>query len=402
MRIYPEQLAKSLFRSLVLLVALVLIVGFCAHWWISDRLGVLRSVYPIQALIYRSNIQCDDDAPGWMRAEMHDAVSMNWAPKNQLVYISPGGASYRCVNGWVGTPFLSERVDHDHRFRGASITKVVTAGVTLQLESRGNLQLHDSLVSFFPNLGKLRDDRVGAITLRQLLTHSGGFDRVASPDSVSQIHQKSWCPYDVKHLASQRLDFVPGERYSYSNLGYCLIGEVIREASELSYYQAVEDIYHIEKRGLAFVVKGYRNDEVQYDFRNSDFYGENYHQLMDLRALGSAAGLSGSATAFAELFYEMVNDGSIDLLAEPESKLCNTSVLWGCYGFALMHYQAQGNPLKVYIQTGILPGLESSVLFDDQGGLVVFASGGWSPSAKRRNDRIGRIYRRLSQFYFGG
>lgn len=402
MRIYPEHIAKSLLRSVVLLTALVLIVGFVAHRWVSDRLGVLRAVYPLEAVVYRASTECDKDAPAWMASELRDAVTLNGAPKNQLVYISPAGKSYRCVNGWVGTPFFSDRVDHDHRFRVASVTKVVTAGVALQLAARDRLKLQDSLVTYLSGLDEFRDARVADITLAHLLEHSGGFDRVTTPDSVSQIHHRPWCPYSVEQLANQRLDFTPGERYSYSNLGYCLLGEAIANASGLSYKQVVEDIYRIEKRGLAFVVGGYLDDEVQYDFRNSDFHGESYHQLMDLHALGSAAGLSGSATAFAELFYEMANDNHANILAEPETKLCDTSVLWGCYGFALMHYQANNNPLKVFVQTGILPGVESAVLFDNQGGVTVYASGGWSPSSVRRKDRVERIYSHLSQFYFDG
>lgn len=391
---------KSVLRLLVLLIALGSITGFIAHWWISDRLGVLRALYPTEAVIYRSSIQCDEGAPAWMKLELYDAVTLNWAPKNQLVYISPEGTAYRCVNGWVGVPFLSDRVDHHHRFRGASMTKVVTAGVALRLAVNDGLHLQDNLVNYIADLDVPFDARVWDITLAQLLEHRGGFDRVLSPDSVSQIHIKPWCPYNLRYLSSQRLDFTPGERYSYSNLGYCLIGQVIAKVSEQSYEQAVESVYQIEERGLAFVVNGYLDDEIRYDFRNSDFHGESYHQLMDLYALGSAAGLSGSATAFAELFYDMANDEQINLLAEPTNSLCDTSALWSCYGFSLMHYKADDNPLKIYVQDGILPGLESAVLFDDQGGVTVFTSAGWSPSAASRSGRLERIYNRLSRFYF--
>ncbi|MCA9058102.1 MAG: beta-lactamase family protein, partial [Planctomycetaceae bacterium] len=45
----------------------------------------------------------------------------------------------------------------------------------------------------------------------------------------------------IDAMMSQRLDFAPGERYAYSNFGYCLLGRVIEKLTGVSYEEAVRN-----------------------------------------------------------------------------------------------------------------------------------------------------------------
>ncbi|MFO1062755.1 MAG: serine hydrolase domain-containing protein [Pirellulales bacterium] len=88
------------------------------------------------------------------------------------------------------------------------------------------------------------------ITLRHLLQHRGGWDRDQSFDAMFQsvrfalkFHaQPPASPQVViRAMLAEKLDFVPGERYAYSNFGYCLLGRVIERLSGRSYEQFVQD-----------------------------------------------------------------------------------------------------------------------------------------------------------------
>ena len=138
-------------------------------------------------------------------------------------------------------------VQPDSLFRIASVSKPITAVAVLKLVEDGLLDL-DARV--FPDLladvgpGRVADARMNRITVRDLLRHRGGFDRDISGDpqflqwDISRELRKPTpvdCVDVIAYMKSRRLDFAPGERFAYSNFGYCLLGRVIERASGSSY-----------------------------------------------------------------------------------------------------------------------------------------------------------------------
>lgn len=100
-------------------------------------------------------------------------------------------------------------VTSDTRFRIGSVTKMLTATATLSLATAPNarLDLHAPIRTYVPTL----PPKLGALTLDQLLAHRAGLvDRLNDDD-----------PNDTD------LFLDPGTRFSYSSLGYSLIGRVL-------------------------------------------------------------------------------------------------------------------------------------------------------------------------------
>ncbi len=142
-----------------------------------------------------------------------------------------------------------EPVAPDALFRIASISKPLTAVAVLQLAERGWLKLGDPVldhVSLRPHLepGEAMDPRWKAITIRQLLQHSGGWDREQSFDPIGRPEAIAKSlgislpvrPADlVRYMLGRKLDFDPGERFAYSNFGYVLLGRVIESVSGQPY-----------------------------------------------------------------------------------------------------------------------------------------------------------------------
>ncbi|HVJ38935.1 MAG TPA: serine hydrolase domain-containing protein [Stenotrophomonas sp.] len=112
-------------------------------------------------------------------------------------------------------------------FRLASISKQFTAAAILLLAQDGKLSLDDKVKRWLPTLPPAAD----AITLRQLLSHTGGlidYEDLMPAGQTTQLHD-----LDVLHLLekSNRTYFVPGKGYRYSNGGYALLALVVGKAS---------------------------------------------------------------------------------------------------------------------------------------------------------------------------
>ncbi len=141
-------------------------------------------------------------------------------------------------------------------FRIASISKPITAVAILQLIEQKKLSLDDrvfEILDFNSEIEKAGDDfdpRQRDITIRHLLQHRGGWDRDESFDAMFQSVRfaKQFDvpapagPRDIiRAMLRQKLDFDPGERYAYSNYGYCLLGRVIEKLTGRSYEDSVKE-----------------------------------------------------------------------------------------------------------------------------------------------------------------
>jgi CubicO group peptidase (beta-lactamase class C family) len=124
------------------------------------------------------------------------------------------------------------------KFRLGSITKQFTAASILLLQERGKLKVTD-LVKKYMSAAPAAWDK---ITIFNLLTHTSG---IPSFTSFSDYHSIEPFPITPEKLVAQfrdkPLDFQPGEKYSYSNSGYVLLGYLIEKISGESYAKFVEE-----------------------------------------------------------------------------------------------------------------------------------------------------------------
>lgn len=140
-------------------------------------------------------------------------------------------------------------------FRIASISKPLTAVAVLKLVENKKLALDArafDIVRAEPVLkdGRKPDPRLARITVRQLLQHTGGWDRDASFDPMFRSKRiaaetgtaSPAAPHAViRYMLGQPLDFDPDARYAYSNFGYCVLGRIIEEISGMSYERFVRE-----------------------------------------------------------------------------------------------------------------------------------------------------------------
>lgn len=147
-----------------------------------------------------------------------------------------------------------ERMRPSHRFRIASVSKPVTAAAVLKLVEDGELRLGDRAFAFLdqlePPAGATVDPRFREITIRQLLRHRAGFDRTRGLDPTLTPGRVAaelgvGLPVEVEQVISfmlgRPLDFDPGTKTVYSNVGYAVLGRVIERVTGRDYEAYVRE-----------------------------------------------------------------------------------------------------------------------------------------------------------------
>jgi len=145
-----------------------------------------------------------------------------------------------------------EEVKPGHLFRIASVSKLITAVAVMKLYEDGKLGLDDKVFGREGILNdsiylQFRDKRYEDITIRHLLNHTAGWSRYSGDPMFSSLYVAR--KMDIKPPAkigdvlqfalSRRLNYKPGTRYSYSNLGYGILGEIVARKSGMTYQDYV-------------------------------------------------------------------------------------------------------------------------------------------------------------------
>lgn len=107
-----------------------------------------------------------------------------------------------------------------------SITKQFTATAILKLEMQGKLTVNDKISKYFENVPSDKND----ITIHDLLRHQSGL-----VSNVGNDYEKISQAEFVDTLMNSILRFEVGTRFSYSNIGYSLLGIIIEKVSGKTY-----------------------------------------------------------------------------------------------------------------------------------------------------------------------
>lgn len=155
-------------------------------------------------------------------------------------YDIPGGAMAVARDGRVLTERGFGNVKPESELPIASCTKAITRAAVMILVKDGKLRLDQPAWGMVAELlPPHRDPRLDQVTIRQLLDHSGGWDRSVARVDVVAASMKSEDP--VGGLARTRLDFDPGTRRRYSNAGALLLGAIVERASGQSFERFVKN-----------------------------------------------------------------------------------------------------------------------------------------------------------------
>jgi CubicO group peptidase (beta-lactamase class C family) len=157
----------------------------------------------------------DDYIRSEMKAQQIPGVSLA-VIKNGEIVLAKG---YGLANVEHQVPVKPETI-----FQSGSMGKQFTATAVMMLVEAGKLSLDDKLIKFFPD----GPDAWRNITIRHLLTHTSGMGDYPNDFDLRRDYTVDEMIQRIKAIP---LTFQPGEKWSYSNLGYVTLGVLIHKIS---------------------------------------------------------------------------------------------------------------------------------------------------------------------------
>ena len=216
---------------------------------------------------------------------------------------------------WSGAAGVADRASGnkllpDQTFRIASVTKTFVAASILRLWEEGKLQLDDPISRHIsPEHAKIlsQDYDLEKISILQVLRHNAGFfDHTHAPvffEKVLQPGGHEWTRTEQLTLCVEAGDPIgaPGEKFSYSDTGYVLLGEVIEHLTGKSLGEAIDQLLNFDQLGLentAFEGLDPKIDQsrIHQYFQGMDTY--NFHPTMDYFGGGGLLSTTADLSSF--------------------------------------------------------------------------------------------------------
>lgn len=199
-----------------------------------QRPGIITVTLLIASLVVGTAELCAQSDPT-SQVDSLVAAEMRWqrTPGVSLAVVRDGrivlAKGYGLANIEHQVPVKPETI-----FQSGSVGKQFTATLIMMLAEAGKLSLDDPITRYFPE----GPEAWRAITVRHLLTHTGG--TTDYPDDFD--FRLDYTEEDLlTRAAAIPLAFKPGDQWSYSNLGYLLLGVLIHKVTGRFYGDVLQE-----------------------------------------------------------------------------------------------------------------------------------------------------------------
>jgi CubicO group peptidase (beta-lactamase class C family) len=321
-------------------------------------------------LLFATSSAAQDDISVKVDLYVKDEMQKQQIPGLSLAVIKAGqiilAKGYGFANVEHQVPVKPETI-----FQSGSVGKQFTATAVMILVEEGKIKLDDSISKYLENTPKSWQ----GITVRHLLTHTSGM--IMYPFQFGLRND-----YTEDELLNQAeaipLTFQPGEKWSYSNLGYFVLGIMISKVTGKFYGDFIQErIFKPLGMNTARVINeadiipnraaGYRLENGK--LKNQEWVSPTFNSTADgslyLTVLDMA---KWDAALYGE---KILKKSSLDQMWTPV-KLNNGESY--PYGFGWFPYEAQGH--RIIHHGGGWQGFSSFIgrYVDDKLTIVVFAN----------------------------
>jgi CubicO group peptidase (beta-lactamase class C family) len=197
--------------------------------WVFLKTCFAIIAFFIQALVVGQNITADVDAllSAQYKPDEPGAVALI-AKAGKPIYRKAFGLA-DLENNVAMTP--------NHVFEIGSITKQFTAVCILMLMEQGKLSLEDPVTKYIENYPM----HGHTITIHHLLTHTSGIKSYTGMERWNKTWRNDMTLMEmVDFFKNEPMDFTPGEKWSYNNSAYFMLGYIIEKASGTPYPEFLE------------------------------------------------------------------------------------------------------------------------------------------------------------------
>jgi len=211
------------------------------------------------------------------------------------------------------------------KHRLGSVSKQFTAMLILQLASDGKLDLQAPINNYLPDYPNAHET---PITTHHLLTHTSGIPNyTAFTDFFKDMSRNPYSPDEfVETFKDKKLDFMPGEKFSYSNSGYFLLGALIEKISGKSYETMLhENIFtplNMNDSGYDNHKDILKNRATGYEKYGDGFINSNYIDMSIPYAAGSLYSTVEDLYTWDQALYgnKMLSKEYMELYFKPQIK----------------------------------------------------------------------------------
>jgi len=119
-------------------------------------------------------------------------------------------------------------------FHMASVSKPFVATAIMQLVEKGKVKLEGKLVDYLPYF-KIDDKRYKVITIEQMLRHVSGIPDVEDYEWDNPQYDDGAAERYIRSLKKEKLIAAPGEKFSYSNMAFDILADVIARRSGMTF-----------------------------------------------------------------------------------------------------------------------------------------------------------------------
>nr|WP_315476411.1 serine hydrolase [uncultured Undibacterium sp.] len=257
----------------------------------------------------------------------------------------------------------------DLPLRIGSNTKQFTAVALMQLVDAGKLKLTDTVQQHLPAY----PDQGKKITLQHLLTHTAGVRNYDDTPAYREMHGKENSVQEVlDYFKNAAPDFEPGERHSYSNTGYVLLGAIIEKITgmPLAAYMQTKIFQPLQMQHTSLIKPQLSQEKTVFGYRMQRENVVLGRPIND--SLVYSAGAITSTVDDMALWDKALSEGALLSAKSWQAIFKNYPLNSGqmtYWGFGWQHGKVQGRPM--YYHGGSVNGFVSHTLRMPQDGIYV-------------------------------
>jgi len=230
------------------------------------------------------------------------------------------------------------------------MTKPVVGTAVQLLAAEGKLSLDDSVSQYIKTF---QNERSRTITIRQLLTHTGGFTQPGFPRG--SIYQYTSLSDAVAHLGEIGPDVPPGSEFIYSDAGTSTLTEIVSRVSGMSADQYIHSrIFNPlgMHNSFCFVPDQRRvrkHTNSTFEWKDSCFveYWDRFDEP-EIPFFRGSGGIYCTAKDYARFLHEWARPGNSFLSAEVKEVALKPGELSQSYGMQWEIIHSENGKMEVF------------------------------------------------------
>lgn len=220
--------------------------------------------------------------------------------------------------------------DSDTKYQIASVTKMITAILVLQLVEEGKLKLDAKLSKFYPVIPNSKK-----ITIKNLLEHTSGLGNFALRNGAIWVMDKVSDAAIFEEIKKQGVTFEPNEKVAYSNSAYILLRMILEKKYKKEFHQIADNkiTKPLNLKNFASVKSHPSNTFKSYTFK------EKWNEIKDIEYL-NVIGVGDIASTTQDLNTIITSLFQFKILKKETLDLMKPTIAkedWG-RGLALFEY----------------------------------------------------------------